>query len=101
MGWPCHCVPSRDPGAGRPASPGSPADAVLIHHFVRKLNIRVAVAEAGHISDLAVRQLKQCISLFIFHLHDVKNTLHSLQGYSEVREGEHRVTANGIWLDSC
>ena len=56
----------------------SPANDVLVHHFVRQLDIRVAVTEPGHICHLAVRQLKQCISLFILHLHDVKNTLHSL-----------------------
>lgn len=58
---------------------GSPADAVLIHNFVRQLNVRVAVTETGHVCHLAVRQLKQCVPFFILHLHDVENTLHSLQ----------------------
>lgn len=64
---------------GRDWSSGSPADAVLVHHFVRQLNIRVAVTEAGHIRHLAVRQLQQCVPLLILHLHDIENTLHSLQ----------------------
>lgn len=49
-----HAEPSRDPGVGHVAGPDLPADAVLLHHLIRKLNVRVAVAEAGHVRDLAV-----------------------------------------------
>lgn len=102
----CHVVPSRDPGAGHLADHGSPADAVLIHHFVRQLDIRVAVAETGHVRDLAVRQLKQRVSFFIFHLHDVKNTLHSLQcvfrgqGRRTHTNGKRNLAPNNCWFNS-
>lgn len=69
----------RDPRAGLLTLFVSPADAVFIHYFIRQFDIRVAVTEAGYICNLAVSQLKQCVPFFILHLHDVKNTLHSLQ----------------------
>lgn len=57
----------------------APLDVVLFRHFIRQLDVGVSVTEASHIGHLGIGQLQQCSSIFILHLHDVKDTLHALR----------------------
>lgn len=55
-----------------------PLDVLFFGHFVRQLDVRIAVTEASHIRHLGVRELQQSGSVFILHLHDVKDALYPL-----------------------
>lgn len=60
------------------SSPSVPLDVVLFCHFVRQLDVGIAVTEASHVCHLSVWELQQSSSVFILHLHDVKDALHTL-----------------------
>lgn len=50
-------------------------NALLVGHIVRELDVRVAVAELGHVGHLARVQLEQLVAVLVLHVHDVKDAL--------------------------
>lgn len=55
-----------------------PLDVVLFCHFIRQLNVGVAVTESSYICHLCIWELQQSSPVLILHFHDVKDALYTL-----------------------